>query len=131
MNLGHDRLWGFQGPGTCWREAATDPIFKIVIFGSESKLFVSRFHFLKISPWNRFFKKKTASNSCVQKSQKNQKSNFLPAYQPGLPNNELIYKCPVRGCGKAFSKLGGIFKHLVPAHGYQVIFSRIVKKNCQ
>ena len=77
-----------------------------------------------------FQKKNRVEQLCAEESEKS-KNNFLPAYQPGLPNNELIYKCPVRGCGKAFSKLGGIFKHLVPAHGYQVIFSRIVKKNCQ
>ena len=41
------------------------------------------------------------------------------------PNTDLIYRCPVIECGKAFSKLGGIFKHLVPAHGYQGVMFRM------
>ena len=41
------------------------------------------------------------------------------------PNTDLIYRCPVVECGKAFSKLGGIFKYLVPAHGYQGVLFRM------
>lgn len=43
----------------------------------------------------------------------------------GRRGNDLSYKCPIRSCGKAFSKLGGIFKHLVPAHGYSGVLFRM------
>jgi len=44
---------------------------------------------------------------------------------PSSSSTDLIYRCPIIECGKAFSKLGGIFKHLVPAHGYQGVLFRM------
>ncbi|CAG5105867.1 Oidioi.mRNA.OKI2018_I69.chr1.g2526.t1.cds [Oikopleura dioica] len=41
---------------------------------------------------------------------------------------DLSYRCPIKSCGKAFSKLGGIFKHLVPAHGYAGVLFRMQHK---
>ena len=63
------------------------------------------------------------SYSFPQSSTSTPKSKSRDYYSS--PNTDLIYRCPVVECGKAFSKLGGIFKHLVPAHGYQGVLFRM------
>jgi hypothetical protein len=51
-----------------------------------------------------------------------------PAKNSHSNRADLSYQCPIKTCGKAFSKLGGIFKHLVPAHGYSGVLFRMQHK---